>query len=72
MSDKRIDNDKIDEVAVKQRIIAAALEVGFDVCRFASAAVDDARGDGLRSFLKADHHGQMNWMAERVEQRSAP
>ena len=72
MSDKRKDDDKIDAVAVKQRIIAAALEVGFDVCRFASTAVEDARGEGLRSFLKAGHHGQMNWMAERVDERSAP
>ena len=57
---------------LKTDIIAEAQRLGFDLCRIAPAAADAARGDGLKSFLAAGHHGQMQWMEERVHERSAP
>lgn len=56
---------------LKRRLIAEARAAGFaavGVC--APDAADDA-GAGLRAFLDAGAHGQMGWMAERVEWRAS-
>src|SRR5690606_24459348 len=54
--------------AIRRR--AAAL--GFDVCRFASAAAPWTAGDRLHAFVEAGRHGEMGWMETTVERRSHP
>ncbi len=53
---------------IRQR--AAAL--GFDVCRFASAAAPWAEGDRLSAFVEAGRHGEMGWMETTLERRRHP
>jgi len=53
-------------------IRARALEIGFDVIGFAPAQLAPETRDRLREFLAARHHGEMDWLAERTEQRSHP
>ena len=53
-------------------IRARALEIGFDVIGFAPAQLAPETRDRLREFLAAGHHGEMDWLAERTEQRSHP
>ena len=57
---------------LKHAIVDKAQELGFALCRIAPADSDGRRGAGLRQFLAAGHHGQMHWMEERVDARSAP
>jgi long-chain acyl-CoA synthetase len=45
---------------------AKAAELGFDVCRFASASKPWSAGERLRHFVEAGRHGEMGWM-ERGE-----
>jgi epoxyqueuosine reductase len=57
--------------AVKERLVARALEEGFSkvgIC--APDAVPETAGR-LRAFLDAGHHGQMAWMAEREAWRGS-
>jgi epoxyqueuosine reductase len=57
--------------AVKERLVARALEEGFSkvgVCR--PDAVPETAGR-LRAFLEAGHQGQMAWMAEREAWRGS-
>jgi len=49
-----------------------ALTLGFDTVGFASAAGDDRRRQGLRAYLEAGLHGDMDWMANTEERRSDP
>jgi epoxyqueuosine reductase len=49
-----------------------ALHLGFDAIGFAPARLAPAVRDGLRAFLRAGHHGEMAWLAERSEQRGDP
>ena len=54
---------------LKDGLVAKALEEGFSkvgICAPDAAPETAAR---LRAFLKADHHGQMAWMAEREHWR---
>lgn len=56
---------------LKDRLVARALHEGFaklGIC--APDAVPDTAGR-LQAFLDAGHHGQMGWMAERVEWRGS-
>ena len=57
---------------VKTAIIAEATAQGFDVCRIVDATTQDAAGAGLRAFVDAQHHGQMQWMETRMDERAAP
>lgn len=57
---------------VAEHIRAEATALGFDVCRFVSAEADARNGDGLAAFIEAGHHGQMQWMEARKEQRADP
>jgi epoxyqueuosine reductase len=57
---------------VKTAIIAEATAQGFDVCRIVDATTQDAAGAGLRAFVHAQHHGQMQWMETRMDERAAP
>jgi epoxyqueuosine reductase len=57
---------------VKTAIIAEATAQGFDVCRIVDATTQDAAGAGLRAFVEGQHHGQMQWMETRMDERAAP
>ena len=56
----------------RSRIRAKALEIGFDAVGFAPAHLGPEVRAGLDAFLAAGMHGEMGWMAERVEQRAHP
>ncbi|WP_029416966.1 tRNA epoxyqueuosine(34) reductase QueG [Brevundimonas bacteroides] len=51
---------------------ARAAELGFDVCRFASAAEPWSAGERLRHFVEAGRHGEMGWMETTLDRRSHP
>ena len=57
---------------MKAEIVAEARAQGFDVCRIVDATANAAAGDGLRAFVEAQHHGQMQWMEARMDERAAP
>ncbi len=56
------------KTAIRER--AAAL--GFDAVGFARAVMPEQAKDGLREYLAANHHGEMGWMAARVDERADP
>jgi len=58
--------------SLKAKIVAEANAQGFDVCRIIGAGADAAAGDGLRAYIDARHHGQMQWMETRMDERAAP
>lgn len=58
--------------SLKAKIVAEAKAQGFDVCRIIGAGADAAAGDGLRAYIDARHHGQMQWMETRMDERAAP
>ncbi len=49
-----------------------ALALGFDAIGFAPAALGPEARAHLADFLRAGHHGEMGWLAERSEQRGDP
>jgi len=49
-----------------------SLELGFDVCRFASASEPWTAGERLAHFVQAGRHGEMGWMETTLERRSHP
>ena len=49
-----------------------AAELGFSVCRFASARDPWTAGDRLKDFVAADFHGDMDWMETTLDRRSHP
>lgn len=51
---------------------AKAAELGFDVCRFASASEPWSAGERLRHFVEAGRHGEMGWMETTLDRRSHP
>jgi epoxyqueuosine reductase len=53
-------------------IRAKALDLGFDAIGFAPASLGPEARARLTAFLVAGHHGEMEWLAERTEQRSHP
>ncbi len=53
-------------------IRAKAFDLGFDAIGFAPAALGPEARARLTEFLAAGHHGEMDWLAERTEQRSHP
>jgi epoxyqueuosine reductase len=57
--------------ALKQLSVRSANE-GLSKPYVTSAVLPDVAGERLRAFLKAGHHGDMDWMTERVEQRASP
>jgi epoxyqueuosine reductase len=57
---------------IKAAIRARAQALGFDAVGFAAAgAVPDGRA-ALAEYLAAGHHGSMNWMARRTDERARP
>ncbi len=55
-----------------ERIRDTALGLGFSAIGFAPARLGPEARGRLKAFLGAGHHGDMGWLAERVEQRSDP
>ncbi len=49
-----------------------AAELGFDVCRFASASAPWSAGERLAHFVEAGRHGEMGWMETTLERRAHP
>ena len=46
----------------RERIRMRGLELGFDVVRFARAALPESAREGLRQFLADGRHGDMTWL----------
>lgn len=57
---------------LKTFIRQRAAELGFDVCRFASAADAWPAGERLRAFVDAGRHGDMDWMQTTLDRRQHP
>jgi epoxyqueuosine reductase len=56
----------------RERIRARGLELGFDVVRFADAALPASARDDLRQFLVEGRHGTMDWLAHNSGRRESP
>ena len=59
-------------VDVRPFIRERAAELGFDACRFASAAEPWNAGERLAHFVEAGRHGDMGWMETTLERRAHP
>ena len=57
---------------LRPSIEAKAKEIGFDAVGFAPAQLTERESTRLRQFVANGEHGEMGWMAERLEQRSSP
>lgn len=57
---------------IRDILRAKAAELGFDVCRFASASEPWSAGERLRRFVEAGRHGEMGWMGTTLDRRSHP
>ncbi|MBW4022953.1 MAG: tRNA epoxyqueuosine(34) reductase QueG [Proteobacteria bacterium] len=53
-------------------IRAKAQALGFDAVGFAAARLGPESGERLRQFLAQGHHGEMDWLEARAEQRADP
>jgi epoxyqueuosine reductase len=49
-----------------------ALRIGFDAIGFCKATLGPEARERLESFLRAGYHGDMGWLADKLEQRSHP
>jgi epoxyqueuosine reductase len=56
----------------REQIRAQAADLGFDVCRFASATEPWNAGERLTHFVQAGRHGEMGWMETTLERRAHP
>jgi epoxyqueuosine reductase len=56
---------------MKDRIRARALELGFEACRFTTAAPPDHAAQ-FGDWLAAGHHGEMTWLARTTPRRTDP
>ena len=57
---------------LRDTLRAKAAELGFDVCRFASASDPWSAGERLAHFVEAGRHGEMGWMETTLERRAHP
>lgn len=57
---------------LKERIVQAALELGFEAVRFTGADAPEGAGAGLQTFLAQGRHGDMAWLAANADRRAAP
>lgn len=58
--------------SLKTRLVSEAEAVGFVACRICRPDAVPQLPDRLRAFVAAEYHGQMNWMAERMDWRGNP
>ncbi|MEP6831411.1 MAG: tRNA epoxyqueuosine(34) reductase QueG [Rhizomicrobium sp.] len=56
----------------KKLIVARALAEGFDVVRVTDAQAATHNREGLLAYLTAGHHGAMEWMETRKDERADP
>ncbi len=56
---------------MKAHIRARAAELGFDACRFTTAAPPD-HGEHFRAWLDAGHHGTMSYLSRTAARRADP
>ena len=57
----------------EQRLKDEAARLGFAACGICDAeATDPQAGERLRAWLAAGYHGDMDWMADRADQRASP
>ena len=56
---------------MKAQIRQHALELGFDECRFTSAA-PPGTGEKFQDWIGEEHHGQMDWLARSAAKRLDP
>lgn len=59
-------------VRPEDRVREEAARLGFDACRIAPAGLPARAGDRLGEWLADGRHGDMEWMAERREERGSP
>ena len=57
---------------ITDQIRSRALDLGFDICGFASVRDPWPAGSRLFSFLEAGRHGEMDWMIDTATRRSHP
>ncbi|RFB05020.1 tRNA epoxyqueuosine(34) reductase QueG [Parvularcula marina] len=57
---------------IREKIRAEALALGFDVCRFTPAHLPERIGQHLQTAIADGHHGTMDWLATRTDERSQP
>ena len=55
-----------------KRICDYALKLGFDAVGFSRAELDSQVREHLVAFLDAGYHGDMGWLAERIDHRAHP
>lgn len=58
--------------ALKDRLVAQALTEGFAACRICRPGDVAEVPERLAAFVDAGYHGQMSWMAERMQWRGNP
>ena len=56
---------------MKEKIRQRALELGFDDCRFTSAAAP-ASAEQFQNWLAEKNHGEMSWLERNAEKRIDP
>ena len=61
-----------DQATIKEKIKNFALGEGFDLARVTDARAASGNREGLTTYLAAGHHGDMDWMETRHEQRVDP
>ena len=61
-----------DHATIKEKIKTFALSEGFDLVRVTDAEAATGNRENLSSYLAAGHHGDMDWMETRHEQRVDP
>jgi epoxyqueuosine reductase len=59
-------------VTAKNLIRNMALRIGFDAIGFSRAHLAEELRHQLTSFVKAGYHGDMGWLATKIEKRSQP
>ena len=59
-------------LSLKQKLSEKARALGFDVLRIAHPQVLMKENANLSAYLAAHYHGDMEWMADRSEQRANP
>lgn len=57
---------------LKDRLVAEATDMGFDLCRICRPDAVGHVPKGLAGYLAKEHHGQMQWLAERTHWRGNP
>ncbi|MDI2091794.1 tRNA epoxyqueuosine(34) reductase QueG [Commensalibacter oyaizuii] len=53
-------------------ICKKAFELGFDQCGVSKAELSPSKAKQLKEFIELDRHGDMQWLKERIYQRSSP